>query len=197
MWIRSWMGSSAAAVVLLCCVGCNVSKHDHQGKTDDVSINTPLGGLRVKTDASDVLGKVGLPQYPGSTIRRDDESKDSADVNLSFGSFHLRVLASGLETADDSAKVEAFYRKALMQYSDVIACRNQQPIGLPAKTGMGLSCSDDKHVHAGNHEHDADRDSLELKAGSPTRQHIVAIDSRHAGTRMELISLELPRDSND
>ncbi len=181
--------------VLLLTSGCRIQNTKGQG--DGVSMQTPMGGLDVKTDPAAVLTKVGLPAYPGAqAIAQKGDDKDAADVNLSFGSFHLQVLAAGLQTADDPGKVETFYRKALAQYSDVIACRDQQAVGTPAKTGMGLTCDDDKHVHTGKMK-ESGRDGLELKAGSPTRQHIASISQRDGATRIELVSLELPKGTDD
>lgn len=199
---------AASLAVVLGTAGCHVSTSNKDGK-NNVSIETPLGGLNVKTDPSRVLSKVGMPQYPGSWPLKNDEhdpngkgNKDSADVDMSFGNFHLRVLAASFETADAPGKVEAYYRGPLARFSDVIACRNQQPIGQPAKTGLGLTCSDDTHHFSANKKHvnvdtgSDHRNELELKAGSPSRQHIVSIEPRGAGTRIALISLELPHDSD-
>ncbi len=192
-----WLAVFLVGSVLPMAMGCRVEQHDGQGK--DVSIDTPMGGLHVKTDPATVLTKVGLPAYPGAKpVTESEQHKHSADVNLSFGSFKLQVLATALQTADRPAQVEAFYRKALSQYSEVIACRDQQPVGTPARTGMGLTCSDDKHVHtASENAQDDDRNDLELKAGSPSRQHIVALKQSGDQTRMELISLELPHGDRD
>lgn len=189
-----------AAALSLCALlpvlaGCRI--HTSKSDKDGVSLDTPMGSLNVKTDPAAVLTKVGLPAYPGSqAIPQSGEDKDAADVNLSFGSFHLQVLATGLQTNDDPAKVETFYRTALAQYSDVIACRDQQPVGTPVRTGMGLTCSDDKHVHTGKMK-DSGQEGLELKAGSPTRQHVVSIHEKNGATRIELVSLELPKGSDD
>lgn len=119
---------------------------------------------------------------------------------MSFGSFHLRVLAASFQTPDAPSRVEGFYRKPLAQFSDVIACRDQQPVGQPTKTGLGLTCSDDKHqlhgkVNIDTTDHNSSQ--LELKAGSPSRQHIVTIEPRDGGTRIGLVALDLPRDSKD
>lgn len=184
--------------------GCHISADKKDGKSN-VSISTPLGGLNAETDPTKVLGKLSLPQYPGSRPVEKTESnqddKNSADVDMSFGSFHLRVLAASFQTPDAPSKVEGFYRKPLAQFSDVIACRDQQPVGQPAKTGLGLTCSDDKHqLHLKvNLNTNLNRNSgeLELKAGSPSRQHIVTIEPRDGGTRIGLVALDLPRDSKD
>lgn len=182
------------SVALLPVIGCRVSQNRGDGK--DVSIDTPLGALKVKTDPASTLAKIGLPAYPGARmVAEKEDDKHTADVNLSFGSFKLQVLATALETPDSPAQVEAFYRKALAQYSDVIACRGNQPVGTPTRTGMGLTCDDTKH---GKTDKIKDEDSdLQLKAGSEQRQHIVALKQKDGSTRMELISLELPHGNND
>ena len=182
--------------VLLPLAGCRVNRHG--GTNNDVSIETPLGGLNVKTDPAAILAKVGLPAYPGArTAPESQQDKHSADVNLSFGSFKLQVLAAALQTPDSQQQVEAFYRKTLAQYSDVIACHGHEAVGMPKRTGMGLTCSEDKHVKT-VHIDDDDPDDLELKAGSPLRQHLAILKRREGTTRIELVSLELPHlDGND
>lgn len=185
----------ACSLTLLPLAGCHVSSHGRDGK-EDVDVSTPLGAFAVKTDTAGVLAKVGLPQYPGSTAVQDKgNDKDSADVNMSFGSFHLRVLALSLQSSDDPAKIEGYYRKALSQYSDVIACRNDRPVGEPTRTGLGLSCQDgDKHVNMSHSSGKKNSDELQLKAGSAGRQHIVALEPRDGGTRIALIALDLPHE---
>ena len=186
--IATWAALVTMPAVILC--GCRITKS--KDAHDDVSIETPMGGLSVKRDPSAVLDKVGLPAYPGS--RPDAEGKGnhaSANVDLSFGDYKLQVMVVKLRTTDDMAKVEAFYRTALAQYSDVIACHDNQPVGLPARTGMGLTCAQDKHVKTVNTD-EASGD-LQLKAGTPSRQHIVALSTQDGETRMDLVSLELPK----
>jgi hypothetical protein len=185
---RPWALLALAAVVLLC--GCRIStgKNAH----DDVSIDTPMGGLSVKRDSAAVLDKVGLPSYPGAQpVAEGKGNHDSANVDLSFGGYKLQVLVVKLRTPDDAAKVQTFYRQALSQYSDVIACHDNRPIGTPASTGMGLTCSKDKHVTT--IDTDEKTGDVELKAGSPSRQHIVAIRTRDGETTMDLVSLDLPK----
>jgi hypothetical protein len=113
---------------------------------------------------------------------------------MSFGSFHLRVKAASYRTPDSPDKVEAFYRKALGRYGDVIKCSNDRPVGEPTRTQEGLTCNDDnKHVAI---DDDMSR-KMELKAGSRQHQHIVAINPDGTGTRLGLVALDLPgRSSN-
>ena len=76
--------------------GCRVDSHKN-GANDNVKIATPFGGLSVKTDDDAMPAGVGLSVYPGATMVKklhhdhDGEGHDSgsADINMSFGNFHL------------------------------------------------------------------------------------------------------------
>ncbi|SEC06465.1 hypothetical protein [Terriglobus roseus] len=191
--------TTAALILLLPLAGCMVQSRKGDNGDKDVAISTPLGGMSVKTDSDSVSKKVGLPLYPGAVLEKKKKEKDndsgSADVDMNFGAFHLRVLALSFESTDSPAKITDFYKKALSQYSDVITCRHKQPVGTPAKTGLGLTCNDDNHVSNRDKRDrdDDDADETELKSGSPSRQHIVSIKSSGGGTRFGLVALELPR----
>lgn len=196
MKVARWCTAAGLGLVLLPLAGCRVRSHRGDDGGKDVDIATPLGGLSVKTDSAAVQRKLGLPLYPGATPeQRKGEDNSSADVDMNFGAFHLRVLAMGFTSADAPDKVEAFYRTSLSQYSDVITCRHHQPVGKPERTGLGLTCTDDNHVHTGTRQNpDPDSDSeMELKAGSKSRQHIVSLQPEGTGTKFGLVSLELPR----
>ena len=188
----------AALTLLLPLAGCMVESRKGDKGDKDVAITTPLGGMSVKTDSDTVSKKVGLPLYPGAILEKKNGKDDggSADVDMNFGAFHLRVLALSFDSTDSPEKVSEFYKKALSQYSDVITCRHKQPVGTPVKTGLGLTCNDDNHVKTHGKEHMDDDDSTEMKSGSPSRQHIVSFKSSGSGTHFGLVALELPRDDN-
>jgi hypothetical protein len=143
----------------------------------------------VKTNDDAVLQGMGLPAYPGAVLVKKDNDHGAADVNMNFGSFHLRVKAASYRTSDTPDKVEAFYRKALERYGDVIKCSNDKPVGEPLHTAEGLTCdNDNKHVAI---DDDMSR-KMELKAGSKQHQHIVAINPDGTGTKLGLVALDLP-----
>ena len=189
--------AATALTLLLPLTGCMVQSRKGDKGDNDVAITTPLGGMSVKTDSDAVSKKVGLPLYPGAVLeKKKGNDSGSADVDMNFGAFHLRVLALGFDSTDSPAKISDFYKKALSQYSDVITCRNKQPVGTPVKTGLGLTCSDDNHVNVhskGDGDDDDNADETKLKAGSPSRQHIVAFKPSGSGTHFGLVALELPR----
>lgn len=168
--------------------GCRVESNKH-GDNENVKIATPFGGMQVKTNDDTVLEGMGLPAYPGAVLVKKDNDHGAADVNMSFGSFHLRVKAASYRTPDSPDKVEAFYRKALGRYGSVIECSNDKPVGEPTRTEEGLTCDNDKrHVEITD---DVSR-KMELKAGSKQHQHIVAINPEGTGTKLGLVALDLP-----
>ncbi|HUZ95196.1 MAG TPA: hypothetical protein VMU57_09815 [Edaphobacter sp.] len=182
------MTAAAAMVATVLMSGCRVQTNK-QGGNENVRIATPFGGVQVKTNDATVLEGMGLPAYPGATLVKKDHDHGAADVNMNFGSFHLRVKAASYQTIDSSDKVEAFYRKALGVYGDVIECANDKSVGEPTRTTEGLTCdNDNKHVGI---DDDISR-KLELKAGSKQHQHIVAIDPNGTGTKIGLVALDLP-----
>lgn len=178
---------SAAAALLL--TGCRVSHRGHDGN-DNVDIGTPFGSMHVKTNDNANLAGLGITPYPGATPWKDsDNDKDAADVNLSFGSFHLGVRAASYKTSDSQDAVIAFYKKDLNRYGDVIQCHHDEAVGQPTHTSQGLSCSDNQGHHHGGINSGSE---MELRAGSPQHQHIVGIENKDGGIKIGLVALDLP-----
>jgi len=201
--IRSISTVSLACLLLS---GCRVDEHKNaDGKNDNVDISTPFGSMHVKGNDAVDTAAIGLMPYPGAVPVKDDEGKNdgSADVNLSFGNFHLGVKATSFQTPDQPDKVLAFYRKDLAKFGDVIECRGDKTIGTPTRTAQGLTCADkdnnhistdDSHskgiqIHGGGTSSD---DNLELRAGSQQHQHIVGVEAKNGGTKIGLVALDLP-----
>lgn len=168
--------------------GCRIDSHK-QGDNDNVKIATPFGGMQVKTNQQ--VDGIGLPVYPGAEIvKKKDKDSGSADVNLSFGNFKLRVKAASYRSQDSPDKVGAFYREALKRYGDVIECSHDKPVGTPTRTKEGLGCNDDHDSHVKVSEDVSGK--VELKAGSKQHQHIVAVEPEGSGTKFGLVALDLP-----
>ena len=182
------IGSLGMALVLLGAAGCRVENHK-DGSNNDVKIATPFGGMSVKTNDAVAQSNVGLAAYPGATLVQKDQDNGAADVNMSFGNFHLSVKALSYRTTDSPEKVIAFYRKDMARYGAVLLCRDHDPVGTPTVTQDGLTCNgkndDVNRTYDGGH-------AGELKAGSKLHQHIVAVDRDGTGTKFGLVALELP-----
>jgi hypothetical protein len=173
--------------------GCHVSTHKN-GDHDDVNIGTPFGSMHVKTNDNVAASGLGITPYPGAQIEKKqdgDHDNGSADVNMSFGNFHLGVKAVSYTTPDVPDKVLAFYKKDLGKYGTVLQCDGNHAVGEVTRTTEGLTCDHDsqKVVHISP---DSDSHKTELRTGSKTHQHIVAIESKDGGTKIGLVSLDLP-----
>lgn len=185
---------------ILSLAGCYISKTSNKdGAKDNVAVETPLGGMHIKTDSLKPID-VGLPEYPGAVrVAKHGGDNESADINLSFGSFQLHVKAMEYQSNDPQNKIVDFYKKALGRYGDVLLCKDHQAIGTPVRTAEGLTCSEDSSN--GKIHTEGTSASLELKAGSRQHQHIVGIEPQDSGaTKFGLVSLDLPhsesRESN-
>src|ERR1700733_13505351 len=192
---RRTMRTKQTAVVAMMIVttalmsGCRIESDKH-GDNDNVKIATPFGGMSVKTNDAAVVEGLGLQVYPGAELVKKDKNNGAADVNMSFGSFQLRVKAASYRTSDSPDQVSTFYRKALGRYGDVIQCQGNKPVGSPTRTTEGLTCDNDKENHV--YVNDDEAGKSEFKAGSKQDQHIVAIDPEGGGTKFGIVALDLP-----
>ena len=194
------------ACILL--VGCHVTENEH-GDKKSVNIGTPFGSMKVHTSNTADTSTLGLSAYPGAVPVADtgDNDGNSANVDMSFGGFHLGVKAASFQTPDSQDKVLAFYRQDLAtRYGDVIECRGHSAVGTPTRTSQGLTCSDSEGSHIKSSDiktsdghskgiaiisGDSSSD-VELRAGSAQHFHIVGVEPHDGGTRIGLVALDLP-----
>jgi hypothetical protein len=181
--------------------GCHVSSHKN-GDNDNVNIGTPFGSMHVKTNDNVAASGLGITPYPGAQLSKKhggEHSDGSADVNMSVGNFHLGVKAVSYTTPDVPDKVLAFYKKDLGKYGTVLQCEGGRTVGETSRTPEGLTCDHDssKAAHMNwksDDDDDDDAHKIELRTGSKTHQHIVAIEPKDGGSKIGLISLDLPGD---
>jgi hypothetical protein len=170
-----------AAAFLITACSVNVKKEPN-GQDKQVDINTIAGGIHVskQADASDV----GLPVYPGATLKEKDAdgSDKSANVNISGFGFGLKVVALEYRSDDAPAKVLAFYRDQLKKYGNVLECHT---------SGVNVNMSMKSHGSDNNsNELTCEGDSgknVELKVGRKDDQHIVAVESEGKGSSFSLV----------
>jgi len=181
----------ALALTALVLTGCHVNTNK-DGKHENVDISTPFGGMQVHTNDSTDTAAIGISPYPGAVPFKDENDKDknSADINMSFGDFHLGVKAATLKSTDSSDKIIAFYRKDLARYGDIITCRGDKTIGEPTHTSQGLTCSDNEK--GGTHISATEDGDVELRTGSQQHQHIVGLNPKDGYVKIGLVALELP-----
>jgi hypothetical protein len=195
-WSQKTTTLAVSLVLAAGLAGCRIhTEKGANGEDKKVQIDTPFGGIHVNTDQT-TAADLGLPVYPGATTVVGEGDHKSADVQLGFGKWELRVKAVSYQTSDSQDKVTAFYKKALGRYGNVITCQGNAPVGTPAMTTEGLSCSDDgknANVKIDQGDYHLGKGNLELKAGSKRHQHIVGFENpRDNQTRFALVALDLP-----
>jgi hypothetical protein len=187
----AWAG---CLVLVAGMAGCRVHVDQNaSGDNQKVQVDTPFGGVHVNTNPL-TAEDLGFPAYPGATAVKSDQHQ-SADVQLGFGQWALRVKVASYQTSDSQDKVTDFYRKGLGRYGDVITCKNNSPVGTPAVTSQGLTCAEEQNhgnnINAGSFH--SGSGNFELKAGSKRHQHIVGFDDPQDGkTQFVLVLLDLP-----
>ena len=112
-----------------------------------MKIATPFGGMSVKTDDANIVQSTGMPTYPGAILvtkkDKDDHHDGSADINMSFGSFQLRVKAVSFHTTDSPEKVTGVLQEGSRPIRHRDSVQGPSSVGSPTRTPDGLDCSDD------------------------------------------------------
>ncbi|HEY1808401.1 MAG TPA: hypothetical protein VGG42_07545 [Acidobacteriaceae bacterium] len=176
---------------LLSALGCHVQvDKGRNGEDKTVRIDTPLGGLHVRSDQTTATD-LGLPVYPGAHVTPDKDGDKSADVHLGFGQWQMRVEVVSYDTPDAKDKVVDFYRNAMNRFGDVIECQGNHATGKLSMTSEGLSCNEESKGTVNVNGVDTNS-GFTLRAGSRRHQHIFALKSSDEGTRFALIELQLP-----
>lgn len=170
--------------------GCSINvKKDSNSKNDDknVDIDTPFGGIHVSKGAD--VHDTGLPVYPGATPKTkgdsDDEEK-SANVDISTSAFGLKVVALEYQTDATTDKVIAYYKDKLKQYGNVLECHtNAKHYNYEAHSDADKDHSDELKCEG------SDGKTIELKAGTKSNQHIVAINPDGKGSNFALVYVRM------
>jgi hypothetical protein len=124
--------------------------------------------------------QLGVAIYPGAEVDEGENDSNDASLSLDWGKESTRLYLQNYVTSDSSEKVLSFYRKQLSKYGAVLECRNGKPV---AAVPSQLKCDNDK-----------DGSSIELKAGTERKQHMVGVTSTAGGAQFEVVYLdETPR----
>ena len=179
--------SLATLFAALCVLpSCSINVKDKNNSKDGearVDIKSPMGDLHV--DERPDIRDAGLTVYPGAKPAPKDSGaeKKSANVNLSFPGFALKVIAAEFLSEDSPDKVIAYYSKELQRYGKPIECHgrwNGGDVGVNGDKHDGLS----KPVSC---RANGSGDSVELKVGTEGNQHLVAIKPDGRGARFALV----------
>jgi hypothetical protein len=139
--------------------------------------------------------EIGLPDYPGSTLVKEGNDDNTANLGFTFGDTRFRIIVAKYTTTDTPEKVLAFYRKPLAHYGAVLECNHGKPIGASAVAQNGLACSGQNDGGPTVTDHGVSTDCYELRAGSPQQFRIVCIEeSQPQSTHFWIVYIELPKD---
>jgi hypothetical protein len=142
------------------------------GKQDkSLDVRSSVGDLHVGPDAD--AKKAGLPLYPGARLAHEDNS-DPLNFGILTESFGLKLVVAKYESDDTPDKVISYYRGKLKKYGKVLECHSQ-------KQDNGVHVDSDDKKSGDDKQLTCDQNSgpvTELKVGSESNQHIVAIEPR-------------------
>src|SRR4051812_21133230 len=167
--------------------GCNI-KEKHDGENKKVDIQTPLGDLKVNTNAD--ARDTGLPVYPGSRPKPGDEhNRNSGNVNINTSVFGLKVVAMTYLSDDSPDKVLSYYGGEMKKYGDVLTCKGGSLGNVQIKTKSGddsdaLTCDKDDHGS----------ETVELKVGAKSKQRVVAVKPSGKGSEFSLVYVQTRKD---
>ena len=166
-----------AMVAVMVATACSVSvKKDDNGHDKNVDINTPFGGVHVNQNAD--VRDTGLSVYAGAHLKKEDNSGDkkSANVNISTSEFGLKVVAVEYESDDAPSKLIAYYKNELKKFGKVLECHTEGQHYNYEGDSDELKCE-------GNNR----GETLELKVGTKSNQHIVSIKPQGKGSDFALV----------
>jgi hypothetical protein len=162
--------------------GCSVNEK-HEGENKKVDIQTPLGDMKVNTNAD--ARDTGLPIYPGAQLKPGDEhDSNKANVNINTSFFGLKVVAAKYTSTDSPDKVIAYYTGELKKYGDVIQCKG----GTKGDFRMKRKGGDDDPVSCD--KGDTNGDGVELKVGTNSKQRVVAVKPDGNGSEFSLVYVQ-------
>jgi hypothetical protein len=175
---RYWPAVGLSLALSLTACGVHISEKDSPQKK--VDIQTPFGNMKIseQVQASDT----GLSVYPGSrpAEKFSDGDNDRANVNISTSAFGLKLAVVKYESDDAPEKLLSYYRNELKKYGSVLEC---------TRSGFHI----DAHVHEkkGSEQLSCEKegpgDYVELKVGTESNQHIVAIKPKDKGSEFALV----------
>jgi hypothetical protein len=185
-WSVGYLAALAVSIsALLLLAGCSINVRDKKdGKEEKVEIETPVGSLRVRTEAEPT--EVGLAVYPGARRVKDgDHDNGSAHVNIQSSMFGVKVVAIRYESDDPPDKVLSFYRKELGRYGKVIECPNGIDMDIEDKREMAQEVRCESSP-----KHDRKKGEVDLAVGSSERHRIINVEPQGKGSKFAMVYIQ-------
>ena len=147
-----------------------------------LSAGALAAGAGIELNDKSSVADVGLPAYPGATVRRDkDDDGDGLNLALWGGSLGFRLSLMKFTTGDSVDKVASFYRDAMGRYGNVLDCTGPRPAVVPAADKKVLACNKDDKGEPGGKLY---------KVGTPNQQRIVSIKPVSGRVEFEMLKIE-------
>jgi hypothetical protein len=180
-----------SALILI--TGCSIQTREKKNGSDDVSIKSPIGALKVQTDKVEAAD-TGLTVFPGSTLKPKDEHNgdNKANVDINTPWFALKVVAVTYTTDAPADKVWSYYRDEMSKkWGKPLECRSGSPdMDKKKQNKNDLDCREQDHgLHI-----EADSSKMELKVGTEDRQRIVALKTEGGKTQYSLVYVNVRDD---
>jgi len=168
---RAWLLAALPLLVSMFTAGCTVHKAEDSKGTKNVSLQTPWGGLKVRTQAD--ASETGLALYPGARRVADEDARQhSANISISLPVVKVKVVAVKFETDDPPEKVLEFYRRELEKHGSWSECHG------------GFEFNKDE-IHC--RERKQTEDETQLVTGTEERHRIVAVKRMLGHTEFALV----------
>jgi hypothetical protein len=176
--VATRLAIALAFTVCLTLLACSINVNkDGSGEDKKVDIDTPIGGIHV--DKGSDVHDTGLAVYPGASIKQEQSSHDdkNANVDISFLSYGVKVVAVEYQSDDAPGKVVAYYQDQLKKYGNVLQCHTAgHNVKVdPKSDSKELTCDS----QGGK--------TIELKVGTKDNQHVVSVDSDGKGSSFTLV----------
>lgn len=138
-------------------------------------------GAGIELNGNSSVADVGLPAYPGATVRRDDDGHGGLNLALWGGSLGFKLSLVKFATGDTVDKVASFYRDAMGRYGHVLDCTGPRPASTAPADKKVLACNKDDKGEPGGRLY---------KVGTPTQQRIVSIKPVSGRVEFEMLKIE-------
>jgi len=176
-----------SVLLLVLLAGCSI--HESRSPDDNgqkkVSIETPIGGMKIDAGAQ---VETGIPIYPNARLKpKEGSNSHSANVNIDTDWFGMKLAVAEYVSDEPPEKVLGFYRDKLKTFGAVVECDRSSYITINPKSedrdtknaNAPVTCDDNGHGEA-----------VELKVGVKSRQHVVAVKPSGNGSEFALVYLQ-------
>ncbi len=151
--------------------------------TSNVSVanaETFSAGLKVSDEVA--ADETGLRAYPGAKLVTKNDG-DGANLQLSFGSYGMKLVVVKLRSTDTPAQVATFYRDDLARFGEVLDCKvprsEREAKTKPDK--FEISCKSET----------APKDGFLYRVGVKKSERVVSISPTKNGSEITLVHVSL------